>query len=248
MKDGSYVIPGADKPKVPLRGSDRETNPTTMERMYNACDTVFLRDTVYITIAKHLRKHDDNVKSKPLHIALKTNLLYDVALLPNLTAEWYIGRQWSLAVEGNWSWWTFGSLVQNRWYHRIQVAGIELRRWFRSPYPLHGHALGIYSMAGNYDVRLFPKDEYSTGYLSYQSWSAGLSYAYSFPIARRFNMEFGLAAGYVGGKHYKYNYSMVDAHWERQAVYNKNYIGPTRANVSLVWLLGTGNYTNLKNE
>ena len=243
MKDGSYIIPGADKPKE-FSDSGAEISSKTGEPVYNTPDTVIVlqKDTIYMS---YIQNQPDK-PSKPLHIALKTNLLYDVALLPNLTVEWYMGKQWSLAVEGNENWWIFGSPVQDRQYYRIQMAGIELRRWFKSPYPLHGHALGIYSMIGNYDARFSPKDENSTGYLSYLSWSAGLSYAYSFPIARRFNLELGLAAGYVGGRYYKYNYYMPDKEWERLATYNRGYIGPTRASVSLVWLLGTGNYTKLK--
>jgi hypothetical protein len=173
-------------------------------------------------------------------------MLYDAAFLPNLTAEWYMGKQWSLAAEGNWSWWLFDRPIQNGWYHRIQVAGLELRKWVKSPYPLQGHAVGVYSMIGNYDTRFFTKDENSAGYLSYLSWSAGLSYGYSFPIARRFNIELGVAAGFFGGKYYRYDYCIPDEQWERKAAYNRKYIGPTRVGVSLVWLLGTCNYSNLK--
>ncbi len=240
MKDGSYLIPYIDMPKE-TAGVDAIMHPQVVERR----DTIFLVDTVRFSDTMDAAlAHDKYVKRKnPLHFALKTNLLYDALLLPNLTFEWYLGKQWSLAVEGNWSWWVFGSRPETRWYHRIQVAGVELRRWFKSPYPLHGHALGVYAMTGDYDIRLFPKDEVSTGYLSRWSWSAGLSYAYSFPIARRFNLELGLAAGYVGGSYYKYNF-LADERYGQRVKYNRSYIGPTRVNVSLVWLLGTGNIRN----
>lgn len=187
---------------------------------------------------------NDTIKST--HLAIKTNLIYDLALLPNLTAEIYLGKKWSIAVEGNLSRWTFSSPLQNMWYHRIQATGVELRKWFNSPYPLHGHALGVYTMVGDYDIRFFPNNENSLGYLSYLSWSTGLSYSYSFPISRRFNLEIGLAAGYLGGKYYKYNYCMEEKQWEKQDGLNRNYFGPTRVNLSLVWLLGAGNKTNYK--
>ncbi|MDR0542081.1 MAG: DUF3575 domain-containing protein [Dysgonamonadaceae bacterium] len=183
---------------------------------------------------------DEKVKA-PAFFALKTNLLYDALLLPNLTAEWYIGRQWSLAVEGNWSWWTFDRPIQNWWYHRIQAAGVEVRKWINSSYPLQGHALGAYAMTGNYDVRLFTENEYTQGQLSYQSWSAGLSYAYSFPVARKFNLELGLAFGYVGGRYYRYDYCMTHEHWAPHATFNRSYWGPTRVGISLVWLLSGHN-------
>ena len=174
---------------------------------------------------------------KKLHyFALKNNLFYDVALLPNLTAEVYLGKQLSLAIAGSLSWWTFNS---DRFY-RIQSVGAELRYWINSPYPLHGHAVGVYSMVGNYDIRLLSQNEDSKGWLSYGSWSAGLSYAYSVPVANRVNLEFGLAVGYLGGKYYDYHYCLIHDRWERQAEYNRNYFGPTRVGVSIVWMLGNG--------
>lgn len=235
MKDGSYMIPGADIPKT-LPVPEAMTPASVMR------DTIFLKcDTVYIATTTHMPTPKPSKTRMPLYLAIKTNLLYDALLLPNLAVEWYMGRQWSLVLEGNWSWWTFDKPIQNLWYHRIQTASIELRRWVKSPYPLHGHALGVYSMIGNYDVRFFAQDEYTKGYLSHLNWSAGLSYAYSFPIARRLNMELALAVGYVGGRYYKYNYCTTHQHWAQQGKYNRKYFGPTRAGVSLVWLIGTGN-------
>ena len=178
---------------------------------------------------------------KPLYFVIKNNLLYDAALLPNLSAELYLGNKWSLAVEGNWNWWMFSKPTENEWFHRIQTVGVELRNWFCSPYPLYGHAVGIYGMIGNYDVRAFTKDENSKGWLSYRSWSAGITYAYSIPISRRVNLELGIAFGYIGGQYYEYNYCMEDEWWAQQAVHNRNYFGPTRAGISLAWLIGKGN-------
>jgi hypothetical protein len=184
-----------------------------------------------------------NKNNKPLYLAVKNNLLYDAALLPNLTAEVYLDNQWSLAVEGNWSWWGFNQSAENEWFHRIQTAGVELRKWVCSPYPFYGHAVGIYGMIGNYDVRAFTKDETTTGWLSYGSWSAGVTYAYSIPISRYFNLEFGIAFGYVGGTDYQYDYCLEDEWWSQQAVHDRKYFGPTRAGISLAWLIGNGNYT-----
>ncbi|MDR0811232.1 MAG: DUF3575 domain-containing protein, partial [Paludibacter sp.] len=228
MKDGTYIIPGSDKPK-PVNfklslsaGSSEKTDAsrTVRDTVYLKCDTVYMRDTIVLIkyygmppdeilrrdtvyITRFVQQEQNN--KNPFYFALKTNLIYDAALLPNLTAEFYLGRQWSLAVEGNLSWWIFDEPKQNWWYHRIQAGGVELRKWFASPYPLQGHAIGLYTLYGNYDVRLFTADEHSKGWLSYQSYSAGLSYAYAMPIAKHFNLEFGLAFGYLGGRYYQYD-------------------------------------------
>ena len=178
---------------------------------------------------------------KPLYFAIKNNLLYDAVLLPNLTAEVYLGNKWSLALEGNLSWWMFSQPTENEWFHRIQTAGLELRKWVCSPFPLYGHAVGVYAMIGNYDVRAFTKDEFSKGWLSYHSWSAGITYSYSIPISMHFNLEFGVALGYVGGEYFEYNYCMEDEWWAQQAVHNRKYFGPTRAGISLAWMIGKRN-------
>ena len=183
---------------------------------------------------------------KLFYFALKNNLVYDAALLPNISAEAYLGKDFSLAVEGNWSWWAFEKKSKSGRFYRIQSVGAELRYWINSAYPLHGHAVGIYTMVGDYDIRFFTKNEDSKGWLSYGSWSAGLSYAYSMPVTSRMNLEFGLAVGYLGGKYYDYNYCIPHERWERQGEYNGKYFGPTRVGVSLVWLLGNGN--NIKNR
>ena len=253
MKDNSYIIPGEHDLKSDIQPEAKEEqNTAPYNTIYLKPDTVYIRDTIVIVRDTVLIVHTpeqtppSSSSKRPVFVALKTNLLYDAALLPNLSAEIYLGKKWSLAVEGNWSWWTFDKPIQNQWFHRIQAGGAELRYWVKSPYPLNGHAIGIYSLLGNYDVRMFTKNEDTPGYVSPKSWSAGLSYGYSMPISNRFNLEFGVAFGYVGGKYYEYDYCMRHEQWEKgthdhEKVYKSNYFGPTRVGVSLVWLLGTGN-------
>ena len=211
------------------------TRDVTINDKYVSRDTIFLRNTIVVinTLEKAYRK--------PAYFALKNNLLYDAALLPNLGIEVYLGAQWSLAVNGNLSWWTFNEPIEKKWFHRIQTVGAELRYWFDSPFPLHGQAIGFYGKTGNYDLRLFPSNENSKGWLSNRSWSTGFSYAYSVPISCYFNIEFAFSVGYIGGKYYPYNYCVEDQWWAQQEEKERNYFGPTQAGISLVWLVGSGN-------
>jgi len=259
MNDGSYIVPGGNYPRSAVRlEAKKQQNAALSNSIYLKSDTVYIRDTITIVRDTVLfvstpEQTPPESSKRPVFVALKTNLLYDAALLPNLSAEVYLGRKWSLVAEGNWSWWTFDNPTQNHWLHRIQAGGVELRYWVKSPYPLNGHAIGAYSLFGNYDVRMFTKNEDTPGYLSPKSWSAGLSYGYSMPIAHRFNLEFGVAFGYVGGTYYKYDYCMRHEQWEKgvhdhERVYKSNYFGPTRVGVSLVWLLGTGNNAKSKEK
>lgn len=191
-------------------------------------DSVYFRETL-------------QERKKPFTMVIKNNLIYDAILLPNLTAEIPFGRnyEWSLGVSGNWSWWSTGA---NRYhYYRIQMAGVELRRWFgdQTDNPLNGWFVGAYGYGGTYDIRLFTNKNSDKGRLSNWSYSAGLTFGYTMPISKRFNLEFGLGIGYFGGKYDKYTIGECgDCIFPQQSTHRKNYVGPTKANISLVWLIG----------
>jgi hypothetical protein len=236
-------------------GADIPSGSGSPLKMYlekTACDTVYcvVRDTIWLPVpnvspVEPVSATDSDVPLKAgYYFGLKTNLLYDAALLPNLSAEFPFGNKsrWSAVVEGNWSWWTSGKPIDT--YHRIQAAGLEVRRWFASSAPLTGHAAGIYALGGTYDVRLQPRNTDSKGWLSNWSYSYGLSYAYSKPLSRHFNIEFGLAAGYLDGRYYDYKFCVDSERWEWTAIRQRHYWGITRAEISLVWLIGRKNLNN----
>lgn len=175
-------------------------------------------------------------QSDPVYIALKTNLLYDVALLPNIGAEFALGSDFSLETEVMGAWWNFKSRHN---YYRVMSGGLELRKWFgqTSPVPLRGHFIGLYGMAGTYNLKLGSNGYKSDGNISY---SAGLTYGYSMPVAPRLNIEFSLGIGYLGGKYKKYTYNETDNCYPWLGTRQRNYFGPTKAKISLVWLIGSG--------
>lgn len=255
LTDGSYIPPDGSSPlKQLVEKTVHDTVKVVVEKTVPVIvrDTVvsIVRDTVWIACAEEklpvLPVEKKEEKGNGYYFGIKTNLLYDAALLPNLSVEFPFGKHWSVVLEGNESWWTFGRPALS--HHRIQAAGLELRRWFASPAPLTGHAVGLYALGGTYDLRLFHKNNDSRGWLSNGSYSYGLSYAYSFPIARRFHIEFGLAAGYFGGRYYDYKFCIDNGHerWEWTAIRNRHYWGITRAEVSLVWLIGRKGVKDIK--
>jgi hypothetical protein len=108
--------------------------------------------------------------------------------------------------------------------------------------PLTGHHLGLYGQMITYDFQVGNKGILADRW----SWAAGLEYGYSLPIARRFNIDFTLGLGYHWGKFDEY--LPIDTHPVWQASKNRKYIGPTKAEVNLVWLIGCGNYNKGKNR
>lgn len=173
---------------------------------------------------------------RPYYLAAKSNLLYDAILLPNVALEFSLPQRWSIETEGMWSWW--GPAQSKHLYHRIQAGGLEVRKWMGKPdlTPLTGHFFGVYGYYGNYDIRLG-----DTGYQDpHGSWSAGLTYGYSMPLNRSFNLEFSLGVGYVTGEYYTYSYDDSYNRYPWESTRKLKWIGPTKAKISLVWLIGSG--------
>ena len=175
-----------------------------------------------------------------LYYALKSNLLYDVAMIPNIGVELYLGKNISVVANWQYAWWHKRSW---EWFHRLYGGDLALRYWWgkEAAYkPLTGHHIGLYGQMVTYDF------EYGgRGYLADRwSWAAGLEYGYSLPIASRFNLDFTLGLGYHWGIYDEY--LPIDGHSVWQRTSNRQYIGPTKLEVSLVWLLGRGNYNDKK--
>lgn len=173
---------------------------------------------------------------KPFYIVLKTNGLLDAALIPNVGLEVSLGKRWTLAADLHAAWWH--SEKRHR-YWETYGGYLTLRKYFgkkAADHPFTGHHLGGYLMALTYDMELG-----GTGYQSDRwNYGVGVEYGYSLPIAKRLNLDFSLGVGYLGGK-YK-SYEPEDDHYVWQQTKQRHWFGPTKAEVSLKWLLGRGNY------
>lgn len=181
-------------------------------------------------------------------MAIKTNLLYDALITPNIAVEFYLGRRWSLEGEFNYAWWNFN----DKYFQRVEMGGIELRKWIGAnnrANPLTGWFLGAYGFAGNYDFMYGSTGEKSSrpGYrvqrnsgLHDLTYSAGLAAGCSIPIGRRLNLEFELGAGYLWGLYSTYEYDAEYRDYHYIDTKKRHYFGPTKIEISLSWLIGNG--------
>lgn len=172
------------------------------------------------------------------YFALKSNLLYDALLVPNLALEASIGSGWTLGAGGMLAWWSKDAKHR---YWRIYGGDLEIRKYFGTlskSKPLQGHHLGIYGDFLTYDFEFGAK-----GYQSKATYAAGIKYGYSHPIANRLNLDFALGIGYLHSN-YK-TYVPRDGCYVYQETKKRKWLCPTQAEISLVWLLGKGN-TNKK--
>lgn len=172
--------------------------------------------------------------SRPRTVGVRTNLLYDAALIPNVGVEWGIAPYWSVSAEYMHAWWKSDARCR---YWRTYGADIELRYWFKGSARkrLNGHHVGIYGGILTYDFEWGGK-----GYQAHK-WSTnfGVSYGYSIPIAQCLNLDFGVGLGYLSGEYEEYQPKRGKYYWE--ATKNRKFFGPTKAEVTLVWLLGHSN-------
>ena len=170
--------------------------------------------------------------SHKVMVALKNNMIYDLALAPNVEVELSTGKRWSLNTEYKCPWWLNG---KHDFCYQLLSGGMEGRCWLGNRQKrdrLTGHFIGLYAEGGIYDFQLR-----GDGYQGKYYGVAGVTYGYARQLARHFSLEFSLGIGYLTTEYKKYTPYEGDIIWTNSGRYN--FIGPTKAKVSLVWLITT---------
>lgn len=170
---------------------------------------------------------------EPLHrLALKTNIIYDLALMPSLEVEYMINDHWSVNAEGEVAWWRKRSKHK---YYQIATLSPEVRYWFKTKKRWHGHYVGLFGGGSWYDL-----ENGKRGYKG-EFWKAGLSYGYMFPIGRSLSFETGIGLGFL--RTWYEEYLPIDGHYVYQQSSRTNWIGPVKLKFTLVWRLWDENRT-----
>ena len=183
----------------------------------------------------------------PFLMAVKTNLLYDALLVPNLGVEFYLGKGFSVSGEWVYAWWNNN---KHHRYWRLYGGELAVRKYFgrlAGGSPLTRHHWGIYGQLFTYDFEVGGRG-YMGGRPGGTLWEkmnygVGVEYGYSLPIARKLNLDFSVGLGYWGGTYYEYE--PMDNHYVWLQTKERHWFGPTKAEISLVWLLGRG-HRNVK--
>ena len=185
---------------------------------------------------------------RPFYMGLKTNMLYDALALPSIGAEFYVGKNISLVANWTYGWWDKDHVHR---YWRAYGGDMAARWWFgRKAHekPLTGHHLGVYAGVLTFDFE-WGGTGYMGGIPGGTLWdrcmvNGGIEYGYSLPVGRRLNIDFTIGIGVLSGKYVKYVPSEAGYLW--QSTRHVNWVGPTKAEISLVWLIGCGNYNSRK--
>jgi hypothetical protein len=179
-------------------------------------------------------------------MAVKTNLLYDVVLVPNIGVEIPIGKRWSVNADWFYTW--FSSDSRHR-YWQGYGGYLTVRRYFGNSqkncelsivncqFPMKGHHVGIYMLGMTYDVewggRGYQADHFGFG--------GGLEYGYALPIGRRLSLDFTLGVGFQDGEYKEYDPTDDGSdHYVWQSTHKRHWWGPTKAEVTLKWIIGKG--------
>ena len=189
-------------------------------------------------------------QKKPFYMAIKTNMLYDAVATPNISAEFYLGKGFTLSAGYTHAWWKVDSKNLFWRYYGIDAS---LRWWFGKSSrikPLQGHHIGL-----NYQIMTYDFQFGNKGILAGKpggtlfdrpSHILAVEYGYSLPIARRLNLDFAIGFGCHWGIFDEY--IPIDGHDVWQATKRRMFFGPTKVEVSLVWLIGYGNYNKNKGK
>lgn len=210
-------------------------------------DTVIVRDTVMIptqTIPQdttHLAAEFEPDSCWRPYVSLKTNMLFDALMTPNLEVEVPIEwSRWSVMAEWWTPWYRWNGHNKHNHSYELLMLGAELRYWFsrrdaQCPRLLAGHFVGIYGAGGKYDIQ--PGRKHHEGWQG-EFGSIGLTYGYSFHLSRHWRLELSLSAGYVGGPQHYYHGMFDDTHLIWQHDDRLHYVGPTKLKVSVAYLIG----------
>ena len=175
-------------------------------------------------------------------------MLYDAVLVPNVGVEVWLGKGFTLGVDwfgtwlssdkNHWYWQGYGGYLTARYYF-FTHKGYDRSTWGKAANELRfsGHHVGLYGTALTYDVEFGGKGYQAAKF----GFGGGVEYGYSLRVAQHLCIDFDLGLGYQGGE-YK-TYLPTDdgsGHYVWESTRMRHWWGPTKAEISLKWIIGEG--------
>lgn len=175
----------------------------------------------------------DNSSYKTPRFAIKSNLLYDVATNINLGVEIKASEKITFDIPFNYNPWTFND---NKKFKTI-FAQPEIKFWFCEAFS--GSSIGLNIIGGAFntggiDFNVKALSEFKEHRFEGFMYGGGLSYNYHFILDKRWSMEAGLGLGIVRFEYDKFNCKTCG---KKIKSGNYDYIGPTKAGLSIIYHL-----------
>lgn len=169
--------------------------------------------------------------------ALKSNVLSDAALSPNLGVEVGLAPRWTLDLSGQFNAWNLSH--DRKWKH--WVVQPEIRYWFCDRFS--GHFVGAHLLGGQYNVggldipiSFLGTDFRKLKESRYQGWfgGAGIAYGYDWVLSEHWNLEAELGIGWTYTRYDRFRCAGCGAKLETK--HPHNYFGVTKAAINLVYV------------
>lgn len=167
-------------------------------------------------------------KSQSSHgnFAVKSNLLYAATGTFNLSGEMRLTDTYSIDLSGSYNPWTYSN---NKKLQHWMVSP-ELRYWTNQTF--NGHFFGFHAFHGRFNTGgisiLGLKNERREGNFT----GAGFSYGYVLPLNNHWRVEGTLGLGYAYQDYERFACAKCG---ESRGHDHKNYVGPTKAGISLIY-------------
>lgn len=161
--------------------------------------------------------------------AEKSNLLYLATTTPNVSLEFYLSPKWTLDLTTGYNPWRWNDDASFK--HWMVQPG--LRFWPCRAF--EGHFFEAHALYSQYNIGHIPfipplKEHKYEGNM----YGGGIAYGYHLPLKGRWAMEFTIGVGYLYMDYEEYTCRDCK---ESEGMYNRNYIGPTRLGVSIIYMI-----------
>lgn len=169
-------------------------------------------------------------------VGLKTNLVNDALLSPNIGIEVGLAKKWTLDLSGELNLW---KIKEHTWKHAYFQP--EARYWFCQRFS--GHFIGVHALGGIYNFgdidlnfKFLGSDFSKLKDQRYEGWAAGagFAYGYAWPVAKHWNIEAELGVGWLYTRYDSYPCAVCGTKLEDNRPHN--YVGLTKLAVNLVYI------------
>lgn len=179
-----------------------------------------------------------NIVAKGQDIAIKTNALYwGINGTINLGMEIGLDDNSTLDIGAGYNPWKVNGSGENNKKLAHWLGQVEYRYWFCRKFI--GNFVGVHMLGGQYNISnynlrmLFGKDSKDYRFQGY-AIGGGISWGYQFYLGKHWNLETTIGVGYARLQYSKYNCKKCGVKLETKG---RNYFGPTKAGVSIVYLI-----------
>lgn len=198
-----------------------------------ACENVSKQDSTFIhsVLSIDSIQLDSKEKQKIVFppLALETNLLYDLLLIPNIGVEVGVYENITVGIRYHNIW--LRNKAHTRWY---RTEGLELNgRYYlnKERDPFKGHHVGVYVQMLTWDITFRQKGRLAERW----SYGGGVLYGYNIPIIKDLNLDLEIGLGYLGGK--RHRYTPQDGHRVWNSSKTHHWVGPTKIRVTAQWMI-----------